>query len=345
MSENKNLQTKLDKQKNNNLKIRTLSAMIMLCFLAVYLLLVVFSTEAQRQGWKIDPRITSYVFYGCTMVLLVISIHELANSLGYKKIWMQILIVILPLAIFYFPFFKANNLSIIDVDAQIHLWFDWWFTLIMVSCYFLLLLALSFASKEEHAKRKMIVLFAYSLIIIIGFKGLSEIALTMNTIGNHLDHNPKYGFMTIIWVWGTVILTDTFAYLGGTKFGKTPLAPTISPKKSCEGALIGTVGATLIGALVANLSFYLVPNFGPLSWNLGTVQATMPKVIPGLLLTLLTLLISILGQLGDLLFSGLKRMVGIKDFANCFPGHGGVLDRFDSLIFVTFFLFIIIQII
>lgn len=107
--------------------------------------------------------------------------------------------------------------------------------------------------------------------------------------------------------------TDTFAYIIGSKFGKRKLCPEISPKKSIEGALGGIVGSVLV-----TLFFSIVMDLGPL-WNIG----------------LLALIGSIISQIGDLTASRIKRIAGIKDYGKIMPGHGGMLDRFDSIIFTA----------
>lgn len=104
--------------------------------------------------------------------------------------------------------------------------------------------------------------------------------------------------------------SDTFAYFVGMNFGKTKLAPEVSPKKSVEGSAGGIVGAILTAMAFKQL---------------------LPQADLGML-ALLGLLISLLGQLGDLVESVLKRQAGLKDSGNLIPGHGGVLDRFDSVL-------------
>jgi len=104
-------------------------------------------------------------------------------------------------------------------------------------------------------------------------------------------------------------VTDSFAYFTGRAFGKHKLAPTISPKKTWEGAIGGTAFALLL------LVPYAVKLLG------------MPAV-PAFVCVFIG---SVLGQIGDLLESKLKRWGGVKDSGNFFPGHGGVLDRLDSL--------------
>lgn len=133
-----------------------------------------------------------------------------------------------------------------------------------------------------------------------------------------------------------VIVTDTFAYLVGINFGKKKLSPDISPKKSIEGAVGGSVFGALVGTLFA---FILKLDMFPAIESIGlTVVLTF----------LMTLLLTVFVQIGDLVASKLKRNYKIKDFGNIFPGHGGVLDRFDSMIFtgmVFYILFVLIRLV
>lgn len=111
-------------------------------------------------------------------------------------------------------------------------------------------------------------------------------------------------------------LSDTFALFAGMAFGKHKLAPELSPKKTVEGAVGG-----LCGAVVCCLLYGVVMQFG------------FQREVDYLRLALYGFLGSAVSQLGDLSFSYIKRQYGLKDFGNIFPGHGGVLDRFDSVIF------------
>ena len=118
----------------------------------------------------------------------------------------------------------------------------------------------------------------------------------------------------LVYLLGVTILTDTFAYLIGCMIGKHKMIPSISPKKSWEGAIAG-----LIGGSVSALILY--------SNLVGELNI---KII------IMTFILSVIGQLGDLVYSKIKRENNIKDFSNLMPGHGGILDRVDSLSFVVF---------
>lgn len=118
----------------------------------------------------------------------------------------------------------------------------------------------------------------------------------------------------VVWtVFGLFVtwLTDTGAYFGGSRYGRRKLAPRISPKKSVEGALFGLVGAALTGAVFAVV----------------TGSSSLKFV-------LFSLVLSACAQLGDLIESAIKRERAVKDSGSVLPGHGGILDRFDSLALV-----------
>lgn len=127
----------------------------------------------------------------------------------------------------------------------------------------------------------------------------------------------SYGSMGhfVILLFVGVWMCDTSAYFLGTLFGKHKLSPRVSPNKSVEGAVAGLLGAVLV---------LLIVYFSP--W--------LPTLTLGMAL-LLAVVIGIFGQIGDLMESWLKRTAEIKDSSHIIPGHGGVLDRFDSMLIVA----------
>ena len=116
----------------------------------------------------------------------------------------------------------------------------------------------------------------------------------------------------------SAFMSDALALFGGMLFGKTKLAPRVSPKKTREGAVSGLVGG-MAGMILYRIFFFLCTE----------VQLHLGWCV------LLGLVGAALGQLGDLSFSCVKRQCGIKDYGRLLPGHGGVLDRFDSVIFAA----------
>lgn len=111
---------------------------------------------------------------------------------------------------------------------------------------------------------------------------------------------------------------DTCAYCVGMLFGKRKLAPVLSPKKSIEGAIGGVVGAAALGSIYgAAVSNSLIMENAPLYFAIICAVG------------------AVISQFGDLIASGIKRQHGIKDYGKLIPGHGGILDRFDSVIFTA----------
>lgn len=119
----------------------------------------------------------------------------------------------------------------------------------------------------------------------------------------------------LLLVFAGPLLGDTLAYFAGTLWGKRPLAPEISPKKTVEGSIAGLFGGALSGFLI----YVAQPLYG--------------GELPLFHLLLLGFALGGIGQVGDLFASGLKRYTGIKDYGRLFPGHGGVMDRLDSVLF------------
>ena len=115
-----------------------------------------------------------------------------------------------------------------------------------------------------------------------------------------------FAVMASIWV------NDSFAYIFGSRFGRTKLAPKISPNKSWEGFFGGMLGSVLVWVLISLLGLMAVP-------------------IPMAILT--GIVLGVFGVIGDLFESRIKRSVGVKDSGNIMPGHGGLLDRHDSMLF------------
>ena len=115
--------------------------------------------------------------------------------------------------------------------------------------------------------------------------------------------------------------TDTFAYFTGVAIGRHKIVPHISPKKTWEGCIGGAFFCALAVMLYSCFVIYKLEN----------IQTGI--VVYGIFMFLLGILISIMSQLGDWFCSVIKRRTGIKDFGNIFPGHGGMLDRFDSAFF------------
>lgn len=170
---------------------------------------------------------------------------------------------------------------------------------------------------RELLRREMAQSLAHIAVTVFGILYLGWLAshlVLLRELPSALGQDEQLGarlvFLLAVLVWAT----DTGAYLCGVAFGRRPLAARISPRKTVEGAVGGLVAAGLVGWACSR---GLVPFVTPLAGTLLGVTA------------------GVAAQLGDLVESMIKRDVGIKDTAPLLPGHGGILDRFDSLLFTA----------
>ncbi len=145
---------------------------------------------------------------------------------------------------------------------------------------------------------RLLMFFTLAVYITAGFTALSAV-------------RAYFGLWAVAFILSVAWATDTFAYFSGMLFGKRKLCPEISPKKTIAGAIGGTLFGTLAGVIV--------------------LWVSQDAAIYGLL----ALPVSIISQFGDLSASVIMRRFGVKDYGKIFPGHGGVLDRFDSIIPVS----------
>lgn len=139
-------------------------------------------------------------------------------------------------------------------------------------------------------------------------------------LSNNLDGKILIWFVLVA-SWGS----DVFAYCIGRKFGKHKFTK-ISPNKTIEGSIAGIIGAVIIGIIYSIMCNTL--------WGTG---------INYVLVSIIVAILSIVGQIGDLAASSIKRYCEIKDFSDLIPGHGGMLDRIDSIIFVLPFAFLLLS--
>lgn len=128
-----------------------------------------------------------------------------------------------------------------------------------------------------------------------------------------------YGRYIFAMIFFTTWINDTCAYFSGRAFGKHKMAPVLSPHKTIEGSIGGILGSTVLCGLLSGLLLWRHPE--------------EPKAFIAVFIVI-GVIGGFLGQIGDLAASAIKRNFGIKDYGKCIPGHGGIMDRFDSVIFV-----------
>ncbi|WP_051591862.1 phosphatidate cytidylyltransferase [Mesoplasma syrphidae] len=369
------------KKAKTNLQVRLISAVFLVILMIIYLLLPILHTEINRKQGESSllANIFGYLSLLSTCCLIGASIYEFNRAVGIKKWGVQLLFIITALFLFFWPFgqmeflndlfyYNRLNQNLLNIMRSPVIC-----TLVLL-LVFIILWVVGWKTEKRPAKdptqlkrgtyKQGLLIFAITLIIVFAMKGFTTISLSViyiepttttvfdlepvnkiyqNNVIQLTDNTPTYSFTAIIWIWCTIIFTDTFAYLGGSKFGKHKLSPRISPNKSWEGAIIGTAAATLIG-ITFSVSLLFIEDtqkFAPLFGVLYTLINAETAWIPVLIFIFMTVAISITGQLGDLLFSAIKRNLGIKDYSNLIPGHGGILDRLDSFYLVFFMIYIL----
>ena len=265
-------------------------------------------------------------------ITAIVMIALLIPVVYFGGIVMEVLASILTLLAAYElekMFKKENNWSVynfFNILVSLGSFFVFYYSLMMKNYYLVLALLIVLfivqgfmmiftANTDGYSLGNSLITIFYPSI------GFSTLAFIRNVNIEELWHN---GFFILLYGVIICMMTDMFAYFFGSKFGKHKLCERISPKKSWEGSIAGTVFAVVFGTVFAyftGVGTYLFP----FANDIGII----------LLLILLSLLLSIIDEIGDLFASKLKRTYGIKDYSQIFPGHGGVLDRFDSYIFVS----------
>ncbi len=174
-----------------------------------------------------------------------------------------------------------------------------------------------------------IAMLAYMCIFVVNFENCSVAHFSMSFIGfmyvtvmmscvyiiRIMEDGPHTIWLVFICSW----VCDTCAYFSGTMFGKHKMAPVLSPKKSIEGAIGGVLGSAIVGVIYVHFVANVL-----LGGDLNIIHSVIVCILG-----------AVASQVGDLFASAIKRNCGVKDYGNLIPGHGGVLDRFDSVIFTA----------
>jgi phosphatidate cytidylyltransferase len=239
------------------------------------------------------------------MVLALIAINELYSAFkhtGLRPMRLFSVIFAAPLAILTFA--KEDNINAFLMNREIVLYGG-----ASIYILFLVIFSVTVLKHEKYTINDAVLTFLGGLIITYLFSFLINITY----LGEDKINGQYFLILLLLGAWGT----DTFAYFSGSFFGKRKLAPDISPKKTIEGSIGGIVGSMLLMALYGH-------------FVLGNTMKTS-----FVLFMVLGMLCSILSQIGDLIASVIKRHCGIKDYGHLLPGHGGILDRFDSVLFIA----------
>jgi phosphatidate cytidylyltransferase len=243
-------------------------------------------------------------------IFLIISLFEFCNLIKVNKLIPVITGATIYLFITFFSNYdRSKNVDIPTLDNILLATT----LLISIKCIFFL-----FDNKNQEISNlsKYLYLLGY---ITLPFVFITKISFGINA------YNPKIviGLFILIWT------NDTFAYIVGKSIGKHKLFEKISPKKTIEGFLGGLIFAIFAGYLISS---YLIKPSAQFS----------DKSI--LIWMIIAAIVGVIGTVGDLIESKFKRIAGVKDSGKIMPGHGGVLDRLDSVIFVAPIVFLFYQI-
>ncbi|MBR2405980.1 MAG: CDP-archaeol synthase [Clostridia bacterium] len=178
--------------------------------------------------------------------------------------------------------------------------------------YAVLLAGTMLLYRSEISVKKAAAVFGLATLVSLSLACLSY----LRTVSTRDSDGLFYVILALLMAW----MTDTGAYFVGTFFGKHKLCPKLSPKKTVEGLIGGIAVALIVSALAA--------------WVYQIAVLKTSDSISYTSVLVLTLVCAPLSVVGDLFASLIKRVCGVKDFGKIFPGHGGMLDRFDSLLFV-----------
>lgn len=225
-------------------------------------------------------------------LLAVVGVYEMLGCVGTRRNF------ILSLCLYATAVFSTVLTQMIDRRSIFICSFS-----SFLFCILLILFAASVFSEGKLPIDKACISFTTCAYIITGF--ISIIML----------RGMKNGFYICLIAFIAPWVTDTFAYFGGRLLGRHKLIPSVSPNKTIEGSICGMVFCSVACAVYGYI--------------MSTIVEGLPKVW---YFAILGFLVSIVSQVGDLIFSLIKRRYGIKDYGFVFPGHGGVLDRFDSII-------------
>lgn len=231
-----------------------------------------------------------YAYYVGVGIISLIGFYEIIN-VHEKKKKLPISMKVLSLMTYLFIILSAvKNDNNFYVDHRF-----------IILDLFVCLLPLIVLKEKDYDVNDAMYLLSSTLFLGISFNYLIVIR----------NMSLLYFLYTII----ITIMSDTFAHFWGEKIGRIKLCPKVSPNKTVEGMIGGTIFGTFLGSV-----FFL------------TLINTEASVF---LVSIMSLAMSIVAQFGDLVFSAIKRYFDVKDFGNIMPGHGGVLDRLDSIIFAS----------
>lgn len=269
-------------------------------YIALLLSSILFSTES------------FIILFG---IFLIIATYEFCNLIQLNKIFPLFFVALFYTSISLISFYKTETENYINriqnKNIKIDLDIDQVNIILLIITLIVSIKCIVFLFDDTAQSLSKLSKYVYLLgYILLPFVFITKISFGIN------DYNPKIiiGLFILIWT------NDTFAYLVGKSIGKHKLLERISPKKTIEGFIGGVVFAVFTGFLISKLYIKASPSFSGKSI---------------LIWTSIALIVGVFGTIGDLIESKFKRIAGIKDSGKIMPGHGGILDRLDSVIYVA----------
>lgn len=247
---------------------------------------------------------------GVTALLSVVAVYEILSALKYTEhkavsLTAMVFSFVLPLLFCYDELREGG---------------------IVIAFLFLIVMFCAMLVNHRNVRFEEVGLISFVAICI---------PLAISTLAFFMFRYEAHGVFFIVYTLVATWMADAGAYFAGTFFGKHKLSPEISPKKTWEGFVGGVICSALSGVL-CGLGYELLDRIA-----VGDEAALRVNI---LVLAVTGFFVAWLGLLGDLSMSLLKRQCGVKDFGNILPGHGGVMDRFDSVVFTAPFVYLVFQV-
>jgi phosphatidate cytidylyltransferase len=280
---------------------------------AIYVILLLFSILYSTESF--------FVLFG---IFLIIAIYEFCNLIQTHKVFPILFGIFLYTSITLVSHYNKITTTTINqffnTDFEIAINIQKLDIVLLVISLVVSIKCILFLFYDKFQKISTSSKYLYLLgYIILPFIFITKISFGVK------NYNPKIIIGLFILVW----TNDTFAFLVGKSIGKNKLYEKISPKKTIEGFIGGIVFAVLAGYLISKYYIKASPQFSERSI---------------LIWTSIAVIVGIVGTIGDLIESKFKRIAGVKDSGKIMPGHGGILDRLDSVIFVAPIIFLFYQI-
>ncbi|MFA6796748.1 MAG: phosphatidate cytidylyltransferase [Bacilli bacterium] len=267
-----------------------------------------------------------WFYFVLVAFLAIVAIHEFisAPNRGRFNILVYIVVYIATLSFIFWHFVKDQAVFNSIFEDNLFMIEDLRISTTGIAVYFILLFSATLISKKFTVADATF-LFTMGIYIGLAFMCFYYIRYLPNSVDFYQQERLSSSLLMFYVIIGTA-MNDIGAYFIGVMFGKHKMAPRISPKKTWEG---------VIGGIVFSIIFSILFAF--------VCDLTGHPILPGVLdfdnynyiwIIVISIIIPIASDMGDLFFSAIKRSFSIKDFGRIFPGHGGVLDRIDSLSFV-----------